>query len=197
MIWAMILAAGESKRMEKPKLLLSFGEKTIIEAVVYNAVQSKAENILVVLGSDREKIEEKIKDLPVKVVFNPNFREGMLSSAQIGFQMLPEDTQAVLIFLGDQPAISHAVIDKVIDAYNRTKKGIVLPVYEGNRGHPVLIDMKYKDEVANLSADVGLRGVVYSHPEDVQEVGVETPSILRDIDDADDYDRELELKNKD
>lgn len=197
MIWAMILAAGESKRMGKLKLLLSFGEKTIIEAVIGNVVQSKAENILAVLGSDREKIEEKIKDLPLKVVFNPNFREGMLSSAQAGFQTLPEDAHAVLVFLGDQPAISHAVIDKVIDAYNRTKKGIVLPVYKGNRGHPVLIDMKYKDEVEKLSADVGLRGVVYSHPEDVQEVEVETPSIIRDIDDADDYDRELELKNKD
>ena len=194
MIWAMILAAGESKRMGKPKLLLSFGEKTMIEAVIGNAVQSKAENILVVLGSDQEKIEEKIKDLPVKVVFNPNFREGMLSSAQTGFQALPEDAQAVLVFLGDQPAISHAIIDKVIDAYNRTKKGIVLPVFEGNRGHPVLIDMKYRGEVEKLSADVGLRGVVYSHPEDVQEVEVESPSILRDIDDAEDYDRELDLK---
>ena len=196
MIWAMILAAGESKRMGKPKLLLSFGEKTMIEAVIGNAVQSKAENILVVLGSDQEKIEEKIKDLPVKVVFNPNFREGMLSSAQTGFQALPEDAQAVLVFLGDQPAISHAIIDKVIDAYNRTKKGIVLPVFEGNRGHPVLIDMKYKDEVEKLSAHVGLRGVVYSHPEDVQEVEVETPSILRDIDDPEDYDRELDLKKE-
>jgi molybdenum cofactor cytidylyltransferase len=196
MIWAMILAAGESKRMGKPKLLLSFGEKTIIEAVISNVVQSKAENILVVLGSDREKVEEKIRGLPVKVVFNPNFRKGMLSSAQLGFQTLPEDTQAVLVFLGDQPAVSHTVIDTVIDAYNRTKKGIVLPVYEGNRGHPVLIDMKYKDEIKKLSADVGLRGVVYSHPEDIEEVGVETPSVLQDIDDAEDYDRELELKKE-
>jgi len=194
MIWAMILAAGESKRMGEPKLLLPYGEKTIIEAVIGNVVQSKAEDILVVLGSDREKIEEKIKDLPVKVVFNPNFREGMLSSAQTGFQTLPEDTQCVLVFLGDQPAIPHDIIDKVIDAYNRTKKGIVLPVYEGNRGHPVLIDMKYKGEVKKLSADLGLRGVVYSHPEDIQEVEVETPSILRDIDDEDDYERELDLK---
>lgn len=194
MIWAMILAAGESKRMGKPKLLLPFGEKTMIEAVIGNVVQSKAENILVVLGSDREKVEEKIQGLPVEVVFNPNFREGMLSSAQIGFQKLPEDTQAVLVFLGDQPAISHTVIDTVIDAYNRTKKGIVLPVYEGNRGHPVLIDMKYKGEIKKLSADVGLRGVVYSHPGDIEEVGVETPSVLQDIDDAEDYDREL--KNK-
>jgi len=194
MIWAMILAAGESKRMGEPKLLLPFGEKTIIEAVIENIVQSKIENILVVLGSDREKIEEKIKNLPAKVVFNPHFREGMLSSAQKGFQTVPEDTQGVLVFLGDQPAISNDIIDKIIDAYNRTKKGLVLPVYEGNRGHPVLIDMKYKGEVEKLSADVGLRGVVYSHPEDIQEVEVQTPAVLRDIDNADDYDRELDLK---
>ncbi|UCC39875.1 MAG: nucleotidyltransferase family protein [Candidatus Aminicenantes bacterium] len=196
MICAMILAAGESKRMGKPKLLLPFGEKTMIETVIDNVVKSKAGSILVVLGADSEKIEEKIKGLPVEIVFNPNFHEGMLSSAQIGFQTLPEDAQAVLVFLGDQPAISHAVINEVIDAYKKTKKGIILPVYEGNRGHPVLIDVKYRGEVEKLSADVGLRGVVYSHPEDVQEVEVETPNILQDIDDADDYDRELELKNK-
>lgn len=196
MIWAMILAAGESKRMGKPKLLLPFGEKTMIETVIGNVIQSKAESILVVLGADREKIEEKIRSLPVKIVFNPNFHEGMLSSAQIGFQTIPEDTQAVLVFLGDQPAVSHTIVNEVIDTYKRTKKGIVLPTYEGNRGHPVLIDMKYKGEVEKLNANVGLRGVVYSHPEDVEEVEVETPSIIRDIDDADDYDRELELKNK-
>ena len=194
MIWAMILAAGESRRMGQPKLLLPFGEKTIIETVVEKVVSSKVDNTLVVLGSEREEVEEKIKNFPVKVAFNPDYRKGMLSSVLCGFKTLPEETQAVVVVLGDQPSVSKEVIDKIVDAYQKTGKGIVLPVYEKERGHPVLIDMKYKAEVESLSPDIGLRGTVYSHPEDILEVEVDTPNILKDIDDEADYKREL--KNK-
>ena len=190
MIWAIILAAGESRRMGKSKLLLPFGEKTIIETVIENVIKSKAEKILVVLGSNREKIKKKIKNFPVEIAVNPNFRRGMLSSVQWGFQALPENTQAVLVVLGDQPAISSSVINKIIDAFKKTGKGIVLPVYKNERGHPVLIDMKYRDEVGNLSPDLGLRSLVYNHPEDILEVEVETQSILQDIDYKEDYRRE-------
>ncbi|TET70601.1 MAG: nucleotidyltransferase family protein, partial [Candidatus Aminicenantes bacterium] len=178
MIWAMILAAGESKRMGKPKLLLPYGEKTIIETIVETIVSSNVENTLVILGSDREKIEEKIKNSPVKIVYNRDFRSGMLSSVQCGLKALPQETRAVLVVLGDQPKISADVINKLIDAYKSTGKGIVLPVYKKERGHPVLIDVKYGEEVENLSPEVGLRGTVYNHPEDILEVEVETPSIF-------------------
>ena len=190
----MILAAGESKRMGKPKLLLPFGEKTIIETIVATVVSSKVEKTLVVLGSEREKIEQKIKNYSLKIAFNPNFRSGMLSSVQAGFQAFPENAQAALVVLGDQPSISISVINELIDAYQRTRKGIVLPVYKGERGHPVLIDAKYWKEVENLSPGVGLRGTVYNHPEDIVEVDMETPSIFQDIDDESDYKKELEKK---
>jgi len=194
MIWAVILAAGESKRMGKPKLLLPYGEKTIIETIVATIVSSKVEQTLVILGSGREKTEEKIKNYPVKIVYNRDFRSGMLSSVQCGFKSLPEETRAVLVVLGDQPKISTTVINKLIDAYKSSGKGIVLPVYNKERGHPVLIDVKYGEEVENLSPEVGLRGTVYNHPEDILEVEVETPSIFQDIDDESDYKRELEKK---
>ena len=194
MIWAMILAAGESKRMGKPKLLLPFGEKTIIETIVETIVSSKVEQTLVILGSDREKIEEKIKNYPVKIVYNRDFRSGMLSSIQCGFKSLPEETRAVLVVLGDQPTISTTVINKLIDAYRSSGKGIVLPAYKKERGHPVIIDVKYGKEVENLSPEVGLRGTVYNHPEDILEVDMETSSIFQDIDSESDYKRELEKK---
>jgi molybdenum cofactor cytidylyltransferase len=194
MIWAMILAAGESKRMGKPKLLLPFGEKTMIETIVATVVSSKVEQTLVILGSDREKTEEKIKNYPVKIVCNRDFRGGMLSSVQCGFKSLPEETRAVLVVLGDQPKISATVINKLIDAHKSSGKGIVLPVYKKERGHPVLIDVKYGEEVENLSPEVGLRGTVYNHPEDILEVDVETSSIFQDIDSESDYKRELEKK---
>lgn len=194
MIWAMILAAGESKRMGKPKLLLPFGEKTIIETIVETVISSKVKKTLIILGSDQEKIEEKIKNYPVEIVYNRDFRSGMLSSVQCGFKALTGETQAALVVLGDQPKISTTVINKLIDAYRSSGKGIVLPVYKKERGHPVLIDVKYGEEVENLSPEVGLRGTVYNHPEDILEVDVETPSIFQDIDYESDYKRELENK---
>jgi molybdenum cofactor cytidylyltransferase len=191
MVWAMILAAGESKRMGKPKLLLPFGDKTIIETIVQSVVSSNVEKTLVILGSGREKIEEKIKNYPVKIVYNRDFRSGMLSSVQCGFKALPKETRAVLVVLGDQPKTSKTVINKLVDAYKSSGKGIVLPLYKKERGHPVLIDVKYRKEVESLSPEVGLRGTVYNHPEDILEVEVETPSIVQDIDDESDYKREL------
>jgi len=194
MIWAVVLAAGESKRMGEAKLLLPFGEKTIIETVIDNVMKSKVEKILVVLGSNREKIEQRIKNYSLKIAFNPNFQSGMLSSVHAGFQALPENAQAALVVLGDQPSISTPVINELIDAYKKTRKGIVLPVHKSERGHPVLIDMKYRSEVENLSPDIGLRGTVYDHPEDILEVEVKSQSILRDIDYIEDYKKELKKK---
>jgi len=191
MIWTIILAAGESRRMARPKLLLPFGEKTIIETVLDNAVSSKANYTLLVTGGFREKIKQKTKGFPAITVFNPDYMRGMLSSVQMGFRSLPEGAQAAVVLLGDQPSISHTVIDKIIDAYSSSSKGILLPTYKKKRGHPVLFDMKYKSEIAALSPKVGLRGIVYGHPNDVFEVPVTTSSILRDIDNMQDYKREL------
>ena len=191
MIWAIILAAGESKRMGKQKLLLPFGKKTIVETVIDNVIQSRVEKALVVLGANRDEIENKIRELPIKIVFNPNFSTGMLSSIKKGFQEAPETVQAVLIMLGDQPSISAVTINKVIDTYEKTKKGIILPIYKNERGHPILIDMKYRKEVENLNPEIGLRELVYRQSEDILEVDVEASAIINDIDDMKDYEREI------
>jgi molybdenum cofactor cytidylyltransferase len=197
MICAMILAAGESRRMGAPKLLLPLGEKTIIETVVDEILRSKADKILVVLGAEREKIESKIANRPVKIVANLRFEEGMLSSIQAGFETLPNEIEAVLVCLGDQPFIPSSVMDKLIEAYQNTRRGIILPVYKKKRGHPTLIDIKYRQEVKKLSPDIGLRALVYDHPQDVLEVEVDTPLILKDIDKPEDYMRELKEKEED
>ena len=107
----MVLAAGESRRMGQPKLLLPFRGKTIIETVAESVVSSKVDNTLVILGSGRKKIEEKLKDIRVKIAYNRDFRSGMLSSVHCGFKELPDETQAVVVVLGDQPTISKNVIN--------------------------------------------------------------------------------------
>ena len=196
MICALLLAAGESRRMGKPKLLLPFGQKTIVEHIVDNILQSRADKILVVLGSHRKEILSKILNRPVLSVVNHRYKKGMLSSIQAGFAALPKDTEAALVCLGDQPFIPKTVLDRLIASYERTQKGIVLPVYKNRRGHPVLIDMKHKQEVLKLSPDIGLRALVHNHPQDVLEVKVETPNILKDIDKPEDYARELKKKEE-
>jgi molybdenum cofactor cytidylyltransferase len=191
MIRALVLAAGESRRMGKPKLLLPFGDKTIIEYILDNIRQSKADRILVVLGSHRKEILDKIGDRTVETVINHRYREGMLSSIQTGFAALSDDTTAVLVYLGDQPLIPSSVADGLIEAYKGARKGIVLPVYKKRRGHPILIDIKHKQEILDLSPDIGLRALVHNHPDDILEVEVDTPHILKDIDKPEDYAREL------
>lgn len=196
MICALVLAAGESRRMGTPKMLLPIGDKTIIEHIVDNICDSKADKILVVLGSHREEIQSKIASRPVLTVVNTQYQEGMLSSIQVGFEALPQGTTAAMVCLGDQPLIPFSVMDDLIEIYQKTKQGIVLPVFQKRRGHPILIDMKYRQDVKNLSPAVGLRALVHNYPQDVQEVEVDTPHILKDIDYPEDYQNELAKKEE-
>lgn len=187
MIWALVLAAGESKRMGQSKQLLPFENKTILETVIDHITQSSVDETLVVFGSNRENIEEVIKGVPVKSVYNPDFKEGMLSSVQKGFASLPEKVEAVLVFLGDQPMVPTSVIDRIIGSYQSSEKGIIIPVHDQKRGHPVLISTKYREEVAHLDPQIGLRELIHNHPEDILEVELDSSSILEDIDTPEDY----------
>ena len=194
MIWAIILAAGESRRMGKPKMLLPFRGKTIIETVIDCALHAKVDGIVVVLGAFKSKVEGIIKPLPVNGVYNPLYKKGMLSSVQAGFKALPEKAEAALILLGDQPSIPSAVIDAVVGEYKKSRKPLVVPVHDKLRGHPLLIDMRYRKEVRYLDPEVGLRELLHKHHQDVQELNIEDASILRDLDDMEDYQRELKHK---
>lgn len=191
MICAIILAAGKSERMGKPKQLLPFGDKTIIETILEKILQSDVEETIVVLGANREKIKKKIKNFPVNIILNPHFSEGMLSSVQAGYRAIPDIAKGVLVILGDQPDVSVKVINTLIREFKKTKKGIILPVHNNRRGHPVLINTKYREEVKNLSSNIGLRELIRNHPDDIFQVEVGTSSIFQDIDNMDDYKREL------
>jgi molybdenum cofactor cytidylyltransferase len=106
----------------------------------------------------------------------------MLSSVQCGLRNLPSDFSAVLVFQGDQPFIKASVINEVIGEYISTGKGMVIPVFNGKRGHPLLVDRKYNEEIFKLSVDRGLRELTFKFPEDVSEVNTNEPDILRDLD---------------
>jgi molybdenum cofactor cytidylyltransferase len=186
-IWAIILAAGESKRMESPKMLLTFNGRTMIEKVIANVSESKVDKIIVVLGAYREELVKLITKLPVKYCYNDNYKKGMLSSVQCGFRNLPSDYKAVLVFQGDQPLITSDAINVVIDAYLSSGKGIVIPVYRGRRGHPLLIDIKFSNEIEKLNPNKGLRSLAHMFSDDVLEVDTNESGILTDFDTYEQY----------
>jgi len=190
-IWALILAAGESKRMKVPKMLLPIEGKAMIERVIENVTASGIKKIIVVLGSAKDQILGIIKHLPVEFCYNEKYRNGMLSSVRCGFRNLPEEYKAVIVFQGDQPMIEPWVVTRLISAYRQTKKKIVIPVYKKKRGHPLLIDRKYRDEIYKLDDRLGLRSLATKFQRDVLEVVVNTPDILKDIDTKEDYLNEL------
>jgi len=190
-VCCMILAAGESRRMKQQKLLMDYHGKSFIKTIVNKVKSSEADQTLVILGSDSEKIADQIKPYHVDTVFNPHYKEGMLSSIQCGLNSLSKSIDAVLVVLGDQPMIEVDVINELINKYRKTRAKIIIPVYQGKRGHPVLIETMYRDEVFTLNPDKGLRELIYSHHEDIYELEVNTPSILKDIDTIEDYKNEI------
>jgi len=190
-IGCIVLAAGESTRMKQQKLLMPYKERTIIETVVDKCLQSKIDEIYIVVGSDSEKIKSKLAGLNLNIITNDNYKMGMLSSVQKGIDALPKSLKAVIILLGDQPMVKSEIIDLMIDSFHRSRKGIVIPTFAGKRGHPILIDLKYRKAVNFLNPGKGLRELIYNNQENIFEVEVETNEILRDIDTFEDYKNEI------
>ncbi len=187
MIWAVILAAGESRRMGTQKLLLPFGETTVVGAVAGTALASHVDRVLAVLGADRDAVRQMLEPFGIDFVVNEDFAKGMLSSVQAGFRVLPADAEAAVVMLGDQPFLPARVVDAVVEGFRQSGKGIVVPAFQGRRGHPVLIDLKYRDDVLVLDLSDGLRRLMHAHPEDIFEAEVEDANILRDMDVPEDY----------
>ncbi len=192
-VWAIILAAGASTRMKRQKLLLPFNGKTMIETVVENVTNTVVTNIMVVLGSHSEEIISIIGNHNLHFCVNRNYMDGMLSSAICGFRALPPEAKAALIFLGDQPQIPPQATGLVIDAWLHSQNGIVMPTFNGRRGHPVLIETRYKSEIEKLDPDKGLKTLSEKFINDVLEVKCNIPEILRDIDTPEEYESEIKI----
>ena len=191
MICAILLAAGESRRMGSQKLLLPFGSSTVIAHIVDQLLRSLVDKVFVVLGHDAERIAEELSGRPINVVPNPNYKTGMLSSVRCGLQALPQQCEAVMVMLGDQPAITSELVDEMVRSFTSADKGILVPLYRGKRGHPILFSEHYRNEILTRYDNVGLRGLLHAHPDDIFELGVSAPRVLSDMDFPEDYRREL------
>lgn len=192
MLAGILLAAGESKRMEGAfKPLLKWGTRTVIGECIHQLRNSKLDEIFVVLGHREFDIRARLAGAGVQYAINEDYQRGMLSSIKAGWAQLAPDTDGVLIALVDQPMITAAIINQVIDAFNEGKKPIVIPTYQGKPGHPIMLSTEFEEELMQLPDDepLGLKALIDRHRDEVLEVPVTSPAILEDIDRPEDYER--------
>jgi len=182
--------------MGRLKQLLPFGAKTVIETCLETLLASKADEVIVVLGHRYDEIHTQIKHLPVKCVFNLDYQQGMSSSVKAGVRCVGPGAQAVLVALVDQPLVTSNIVDQLIDAYIKEGKKIVIPEFDGRSGHPVLIDLAYRDEILGMDPQSGLRQVVYDHWDEILKLPVEADAVLQNMNTWEDYQRMLKRSSE-
>ncbi|MCX7919886.1 MAG: nucleotidyltransferase family protein [bacterium] len=212
-VCALLLAAGESKRFGSNKLLLPLHTRakqhskeklcsnqtlTIINHILHSIIQSGLTKVITVLGYQASQLKQQIlsekyyyKEQTIYPIFviNSRYRLGIASSIISGIGKLPQNTHAVFIFLADKPLISIKTIQKMIDQTNKTNKGIIIPVYQGIQGHPVVFKKKYFTALRHLdkNKDFGARELITAHLDDVEYVMVKDIGVIHDIDTISDY----------
>jgi molybdenum cofactor cytidylyltransferase len=186
-ITALLLAAGESIRMGAFKQLLPVAGKTFVECCVDTLLSSRVDDVVVVTGHRAAEVRQALGTRPIRIVHNTDYRDGMSASLVCGIRSLPEETNAALIALADQPTVESAAVDAVIGQYLVHHPLIVIPTFGGRNGHPVLLDMELRNEILAMDPDLGLRQVVHSHAGATLRVEVKTDSVLRDFDYPEDY----------
>jgi len=191
MICAVVLAAGQSLRMGVQKLLLPFAGTTVIGHIVGQIVRGPVDHTIVVVGADRQLVIDAVDGLGAAIAVNPDVGADMLSSVRCGLRALPERCSAVLVALGDQPSITTSLVEELVAAFGDSAWPIVVPVHQGKRGHPMLISMRYRQEILMKYDDVGLRGLLADHPQDIFQLPVTTQGVLDDMDRPEDYRREI------
>lgn len=189
MIAGIILAAGSSARLGRPKQLLSLHGEPLLRFTVRRVLASAVDVVLVVLSSETGPMSRAIADLPVRIVPNPQAARGQSTSLLAGLAALAEEhVDAAIVFLGDQPGVDPAVVDRLIARWRETGAAIVCPAYVSGFGNPVLFDRRLFPALAALSGDTGARQVVREHRTrgEVETVPVDAPAPL-DVDTEDDF----------
>jgi molybdenum cofactor cytidylyltransferase len=181
-ISAIVLAAGSSTRMGTVKPLVRIGGRTMLERALVTLLESRVDEIIVVLGHSAELIQKSISLKGARIVINNSYGEGMASSLRTGLSSVRLDAAAALIVLADQPFLKPETIDLLIDEYGSKKPEIVIPTYNAVRGNPVLLDRSVFGELAELSGDVGCRAIFGGHAQGIIRVPVQDAGVLVDLD---------------
>ncbi|SRR6266404_380748 len=196
MIAAVLLAAGESRRMGDFKQLLRLGNKTFVEHCVDNLLASTIDQVIVVTGHREAEVRRVIANRPVDFVHNAEYKSGMATSIKTGVRCVNDRADACIISLVDQPRIDSPVMECLIQAYkdgtsDRSKSLIVIPTFGDKTGHPILLDMVLREEILAMDPESGLRLVILAHSSAIKRVPVSSVRVLEDCDVPEDYERLL------
>ncbi len=189
MISAIVLAGGTSSRFGEPKPLAIVGDRPLLEHVLDSVRHSQVGQIVVVLGHEAERVHQAVALDGATVVLNRDYAAGMSTSIRAGLGALDPRSEAFLVVLGDQPFISPATLDVLIDQRSRSGAKILIPTFRGFRGNPVLVDRSLSAAVMSLSGDVGCRAIFGDHGDEILEVPVNDPGVLLDLDTKEDLER--------
>jgi len=183
-IAAVVLAAGRSTRMGGPnKLLAEIAGRPLARIVVKEALASRARPVIVVVGHERAKVENALAGLPVEVVYNPDFAQGLGTSVRAGIAAVPAEADGAIVCLGDMPQVDAALIDRLIAAFDPDRGAlIVMPTVEGKRGNPVLWSRRFFPDLMAIEGDVGARHFIGRYNEAVADVPLEGSAALVDVD---------------
>lgn len=188
MIAALVLAAGLSRRMGRPKMLLPWGQVTVLGQVIETLQRASVQDILVVTGGEREQVERLLAPYGVRTVYNESFAQGeMLSSLQCGLRAQLPQTEAVLICLGDQPQVEERTVRLICEEYRSRPSPLIVPSYRKRRGHPWLVGRAFWDELLRMHAPESPRDFLNRHANEIRYLEMDTPTILQDLDTFEDY----------
>ena len=183
-IAAIILAAGQSRRMGKDnKLLMKLGNNSVIRTVVDNVGNAQIDDIILATGHDRELIENEIKDKNLTIAHNPEFVGGLSTTLRTALAALPQNVSGVLVCQGDMPFVQSSHINSLIQAFDPLAgRNICVPTHRGKRGNPVLWDRRYIPEMMEVRGDVGAKHIIGEYEEFVKEIAIDDPAVLTDLD---------------
>lgn len=187
MINAIVLAAGESTRMGKPKPLLRFGDHTFLEQIIAVLQEARVDRTTIVLGAQAEAIEKAIDLSEVDVVVNRDYRNGQLSSLLAGLEVAPVQAEAILLCLVDGPFMTTEIVRQVIATFRTAGSPIVIPTFEGRRGHPSLFARSMFQELREAPVDEGARHVVYANENKIAEVEIADRGVVTGVNTPEDY----------
>ncbi len=189
MIVAVILSAGESSRMGRPKALLPIDGQTFIERIVGVLKHANIGKVIVILGHNADEMRRQIEHLPVEILLNPDYKLGQLSSLQVAVRRLETETDCdgMLVHLVDHPYIDPKLVEMMIERFYESGKLLVVPRHNGKRGHPVIFSRKLFDELLAAPIDRGAKAVVNAHCDDTLEIETDDEGITVDIDTPDLY----------
>ncbi len=187
-IAVIILAAGASRRMGKPKQLLPYRGQTLLSYVTKCVLASSCSPVLVIVGANADKIEPEINQLPVQIVKNTEWNQGISSSILCGIAYLKErfsNIKAVVFVTGDQPFISAEIIERLINVYKSTNKPIIASQYGKTIGIPTLFARSFFSELMQLEGDWGAKKIIQKYPERLTTIDFPQGEI--DLDTIEDY----------